>query len=51
MKRTGEGKMKKESSSASRQPPRDERLDIVVESGLDSMLGRFFDNELGRKAE
>ena len=35
-----------EFSSASRQPPRDETLGADVESGLDSMFGRFFDNGL-----
>ena len=39
------------SSSASRQSPQEETLGKEVESGLDSMFGRFFDDVLGRGVE
>lgn len=38
-------------SSASRQPPRDEILSADVESGLDGMFERFFDNVFGHIIE
>ena len=45
------GALQPQSSSASRQLPRDEVLGMEVESGLDSMFGCFLDNDLGQRVE